>query len=257
MKARTLFFILVLLNAGLAAVLFWSLQQPVAPQAVPPDEHAGLVLLQGETAASLAQAQPASAAVAEPVAEPEPVASAPAASDAGGAGSAPVASVASVAAEVPAERRICMRWGDFTTTQWREARASLRLQFASVEIEEFLNEDKARYWVYLPPFDTQEQARAAVADLKARGVGDTFIIQEPGPQQLAVSLGLFSKKSMAEEFVARLKAKGIERIISKPHPQSRYISIVLREVPEDQKAALRALAGRFEKTALQVQACPR
>lgn len=257
MKARTLFAVLLLLNVALGAGFAWTQLRPAAPAPVAPEYQASRIQLEHEAPASAAQALPA---VVEPAKEtiaaeePPPVASAPPAS------AVVVASAAQASeapASAPAERLICLRWGDFTTAQWREARSALRLQLATLEIEEFLDEDKARYWVYLPPFDSQQAARQAVADLKSRGVADSFIIQEPGPQQFAVSLGLFSKKSMADELVSRLKSRGIERIISRPHPQSRYISIVLRDLPESQRGTIRTLAARFEKTTVQNQPCPR
>lgn len=259
MRSRTFFFLLLTINAALGGLLAWQLLAPPAATTAPAEEHVERVRLDSE--------MPASAAPASAVA----VASAPAAPG-GTAASAPAPAPvttppvevvdatppapASTPVAAPAAASLCARWGDFTALQWKEARAVVRAQLGSVEIEETLNEDKARYWVYLPPFDSQEAAKQAVADLRSRGINDTFIIQEPGPQQLAVSLGLFSKKAMAEEFVGRLRAKGIDRIVSKPHPQSRYISILIRGVPPAQKAQLRALAGGFEKTTVQIVPCP-
>ena len=252
MTSRTIFAVLVLVNLALGGALAWTVQQPAVTAAVPAEEHAERVRLADEPMASapMASAIVLAQTASEPVADP--AASAPAAS-----ASAPVVEpVATPVAAEPAPPQLCLRWGDFTTSQWREARNALRLQVGGLEIEETLNDDKARYWVYMPPFDSLEAARAAIADLKAKGVADTFIIQDGGPQQLAVSLGLFSKKAMAEEFVAKLKSKGVERIISKPHPQSRYISILVRNVAESSKAALKTLATGFEKTSVQQVPCP-
>lgn len=252
MKSRTIFTVLVLVNLALGGALAWSMQQSVAPAPLPAEEHADRVRLAGEAVASAPLAS--AAEVTELQSEPaSPEAASAAAASAVLAVAEPVATP--VAAE-PAARLLCLRWGDFTTSQWREARNALRLQMAGVEIEETLNEDKARYWVYMPPLDSVEAARQAVVELKGKGVADTFIIQDGGPQQLAISLGLFSKKSMADEFVARLKSKGIDRIVSKPHPQSRYISILVREVPENRKADVKAMAAAFDKTAVQQVPCP-
>lgn len=247
MKSRTIFTVLVLVNLALGGALAWTMQQPVAPAPLPTEEHAERVRLTGETVASAAQ-----------VSEAQPVPASPATASAAAASAVlPVAEpVATPVAAEPAARLLCLRWGDFTTSQWREARNALRLQMTGVEIEETLNEDKARYWVYMPPLDSVEAARQAVVELKGKGVPDTFIVQDAGPQQFAISLGLFSKKSMADEFVARLKGKGIDRIVSKPHPQSRYISILVRDVPEERRADVKAMAAGFEKTAVQQVPCP-
>lgn len=244
MKARSTFLVLVLINLVLAALLAWTVLMPPVAVALPPEEHADQVRLPDEAPASVAVASAAPVSVVD-------------------SSSAPPANVAVLAeaSAVPASaassttRLVCLRWGDFTTAQWREARNALRLQLGTIEIEEFLNEDKAKFWVYMPPFDSLEAARVAVADLKANGVVETFIIQDGGPQQLAISLGLFSKKAMAEEFASKLMAKGIDRVVSKPHPQSRYISILMRDIPEPQKATVRAMSAGFENTSVQELAC--
>lgn len=247
MKSRTLFVVLLVVNLGLAGALTWSLLRPKTAGQLPGEEHVESVHLLGEMVK-------ASAPVAKLVVKP--VASAPVASSV----IVPAVAESSIptASPVLAQKPVlaCLSWGDLSGKQWIEARLLLQKKLGRIDFEERMNEDKAKFWVYIPPAESLADARKAMEELKTKGFNDALIIQDSGPQQFAISLGLFSKKSMAEQFLAKLKAKDVTEAVNKPHPQSRYISVLMRNLAADQQAEIKKMASGFEKTTVQSVACP-
>lgn len=250
MKSRTLFWILAVINLLLAGAVAWSILQPEKPLSVPDEEHVAQVHLLSELPeASLAEAKPAVAS--EPIASPVE-ASAPSASAAISMASATIAS-----AEVAPAKPVlsCLMWADLSGRQWIEARLLLQKKLGRLDFEERMNEDKAKFWVYIPPADNLDAARSTLAGLKEKGITDALVIQDNSAQHLAVSLGLFSKKAMADQFIAQLKAKDVTGAIIKPHPQSRYISVLMRALTEEQLSEIKKLASSFEKTSMRPVKC--
>ncbi len=61
------------------------------------------------------------------------------------------------------------------------------------------------WWVRIPPDGTREYAERKGRELRALGVTEFFIVQEPGPNQYAVSLGLFKTEAAANQHLERLR----------------------------------------------------
>lgn len=70
-------------------------------------------------------------------------------------------------------------------------------------------EAPSSWWVNLPPAVSKAEAEARVAELRQLGVTDFFIVQEPGPNQFAVSLGLFKQEVQAQRLLEQLQGKGL------------------------------------------------
>ncbi len=65
------------------------------------------------------------------------------------------------------------------------------------------------FWVYLPPAADPDAVQKRVAELKQAGVSEYFVVQEKGPLQLAISLGLFNSRGPANTLVETMRGKGI------------------------------------------------
>lgn len=65
------------------------------------------------------------------------------------------------------------------------------------------------FWVFLPPAPDRAAARKRVAELKRAGITDYFVMQKQGPQQFAISLGVFNTRGPADNLVQSLRLKGI------------------------------------------------
>ena len=59
-------------------------------------------------------------------------------------------------------------------------------------------------------------------ELNLLGVSDTFIVQESGPNQNAVSLGLFKTENRARILLGQLRAKGVENAGIEPRMGTSY-----------------------------------
>ena len=71
-------------------------------------------------------------------------------------------------------------------------------------------EASASYWVFIPPLDTKQDVDKKTAELKKFNVPEFFVVQDSGPNNRAISLGLFSSKEAATARLEVLRAKGIK-----------------------------------------------
>lgn len=251
--------VLVLLVANLA-FLGWNFYQVwVPPEGAPPAaERAGKVnrmLLRHE----LETAQAAPPSVSSPgAAEPLDAATFPGPPDAGGTDSASDSSVvpgdgpasgqeregAPAGGGVDAER-YCYRVGplapDTPRAPWREKLAAVGGDL-SEEWEEV--ERPSRYWVYLPPRASVDEAREELARLRGEEVTD-FIRVMQGPMINAISLGLYSQERSAEQRMADLRERGFEPRLEVRYQNERRLWLVLQlpsaEVPWELPAGATAM----------------
>ncbi|MDD4977326.1 MAG: SPOR domain-containing protein [Gallionella sp.] len=103
----------------------------------------------------------------------------------------------------------CLEWSDFSGTDLKRANevlASLRLgsKLSQREIEYNIG-----YWVYIPPLKDKASITQKIAQLKARGVEEYFVLQEAGEWQHAISLGVFKSADAAQKFLESLAAKDV------------------------------------------------
>ncbi len=66
---------------------------------------------------------------------------------------------------------------------------------------------KKRFWVYLPPYDTRQEAVDEAGKLAALGVEDYFIIND-GRRDNAISLGIFNDKSDSDQRIKKITTLG-------------------------------------------------
>ncbi|WP_455205419.1 SPOR domain-containing protein [Kaarinaea lacus] len=75
------------------------------------------------------------------------------------------------------------------------------------------------YWVYLPSFDTWQDAKQKVNELEKQGMKDAFIMGR-GKMKNAVSLGLFKNKAASDRRLKQLQRLGI-----KPRVETQYSQV--------------------------------
>ncbi|HEC20255.1 MAG TPA: SPOR domain-containing protein, partial [Gammaproteobacteria bacterium] len=68
------------------------------------------------------------------------------------------------------------------------------------------------YWVYLPPSKSYQAAKRKVEALRKKGLTDLFIMGK-GSRKNAISLGLFKRKSTAEERFQQVKKLGLKAVL--------------------------------------------
>ncbi|MDR1647040.1 MAG: hypothetical protein LBR88_03260 [Zoogloeaceae bacterium] len=64
------------------------------------------------------------------------------------------------------------------------------------------------WWVFIPPAVNRSAAVKKTGELLALGIREYFIMPE-GPQQFAISLGIFSQEEAAKAYLATLRNKGV------------------------------------------------
>lgn len=105
----------------------------------------------------------------------------------------------------------CLRLTEVVVDDAARLEDLLTKQFSEFKVSRTaLKEASASYWVYIPPLANKKEADAKAAELKKLQVQEYFVIQESGPNNHAISLGLFSTRDAAESYLETLKGKKVK-----------------------------------------------
>ncbi|MEO8333148.1 MAG: SPOR domain-containing protein [Gallionella sp.] len=105
--------------------------------------------------------------------------------------------------------RVCLEWGEFSGAELKFASAALSDLKLGNKLERRQVEQVIGYWVYIPPLGSKAAINQKVAQLKARGVVDYFIVQDAGPWRNAISLGVFKTQEAAQNFLNVMRNKDV------------------------------------------------
>lgn len=220
------------------------IQALAVPEPAPPpvaESTAAPAPAAGPAAEAVAPAAAPAAAVADP--EPDVAEAAPAPSAPPAGAPLPSGEPAAAPAPAPTAPALCHAWGDLTASE--ADRLVQRLRRIGITPVRSRSEAPEAWWVRIPPQGSRAEAERRVVELNLLGVTDTFIVQEAGPSQHAVSLGLFKTESRARVLLGQLRAKGVEnagvepRMATSHHIQANVPSGELRIV-ESAAPGLRA-----------------
>ncbi len=192
-----------------AAVVARAPSAPEATAAAPPDTTTGNAPARAVTDdATLPAAQVAPEPAHPPAAEIAPAAE------------PPPAEPALVPAPSPAPPALCHVWADLGASE--ADRLAQRLRRIGITAARSRSETPEAWWVRIPPQRNRSEAERRVVELNLLGVSDTFIVQESGPNQNAVSLGLFKTENRARILLGQLRAKGVENAGIEPRMGTSY-----------------------------------
>jgi len=119
--------------------------------------------------------------------------------------------VALAPAVAPSGRTLaCIEFGGFNADETHRADQALAALDLGSRLSQRHADDQATYIVYLPPYKTKADADHAAAELKRIGVSDFFVIQDPGPFHLAISLGIFHSEEGAKGLATTLSQQGVK-----------------------------------------------
>ncbi len=156
----------------------------------------------------------------------------------------------------PAGAAVCLEWGKFSGTDFVRASAALASLNLGNKLAQRQVEYNSGYWVYIPPAKTRAAADKKIVELKALGVGDYFIMQEPGKWHNAISLGVFKTGEAAHKFLDSLKAKGVKAaVVGERQSKLRFTVFILRNLDVAVVAKVAALQQEFGGSELQSPAC--
>jgi cell division septation protein DedD len=110
------------------------------------------------------------------------------------------------------EGNACYEWGNFTESELNGALTLVNAFFIKNSVEQQAVSESTRYWVYKPPLASLEAANAKAREIKALGINDFFIVQEP-KMRYAISFGVFKQEEGANRLMAELRGKGINQLV--------------------------------------------
>ncbi len=159
-----------------------------------------------------------------------------------------------VAASVVASKLVCLRWSGFSTTQANTARN--RIKALGLNASESGGAENAKVWVYIPPLDSQDEARKRAKQVAEFGVDDYFVVNNGSKWQNAISLGLFSTREAAERRVAELRAKGVRSAIIRDKDDTlKPVTFILRNISEENRQKLVKAGSPFRGVELRETSC--
>lgn len=104
---------------------------------------------------------------------------------------------------------VCMEWGEFSGPDLARATAALSAMQLAGKLSQRQVELDRGYWVYFPPLGNKAAVNRKIAELKALGISDYFVVQAPGHWQNAISLGVFKTRVAAQNYLHGLNGKGV------------------------------------------------
>lgn len=116
--------------------------------------------------------------------------------------------MAELAAAKPGQP-VCLEWGDFSGPDLTRATAALSALQLAGKLSQRQIERDIGYWVYIPPLKNKAAANQKIAELKAMGVREYFVLQTSGHWLNAISLGIFKTRDAAQNYLNDLQAKGV------------------------------------------------
>ena len=109
----------------------------------------------------------------------------------------------------PAAPGSCIEWGGFSVAEAPRAEQVLAPLALGARLSQRRSEEKAGWWVFIPPQGSRAGAQKKTAELKSLGVDDYFVLQDEGSFRWAVSLGVFSSEEAARARLEALRARGV------------------------------------------------
>jgi hypothetical protein len=116
---------------------------------------------------------------------------------------------AAPASAMLAHTGVCLEWGEFSGTDLARATAALSTLQLGDKLGQREVEHNIGYWVYIPPLKDKVAVGQKIAQLKARGVQEYFVVTESSDWHNAISLGVFKTQEAAQGFLANLRTKGV------------------------------------------------
>jgi hypothetical protein len=109
-----------------------------------------------------------------------------------------------------AAQQACLAWPDLPVADADRLVALANKRYPGVTLSRStVAAEGSNNWVFIPPLPSKADAERKAGELKKLGVSEFFIVSEAGPNQYAISLGLFASEQGAKDLLEALKAKGV------------------------------------------------
>ncbi len=160
------------------------------------------------------------------------------------------------AAPVPPVKLSCMEWGEFSGTDLLRVEKALAAIKLGDRLKSRVVEYTSGYWVYIAPMKSRAEVEQKIAQLKARGVGDYFVVQEAGAWQNAISLGVFKTEEAAKKYLVKLQAQGVRTAsVGERASKLKFTVFALSHLENGLSSQVAALRRDFPDSELKLVPC--
>jgi len=105
---------------------------------------------------------------------------------------------------------VCLLLADLSIAETERLEGRLAEALPAFRAQRMADDGRTNYWIFIPPLPSKQDADNKVLELKRLGLPDLFVVQENGPNNRAISLGLFSTQEKASAQLAALRGKGVK-----------------------------------------------
>ena len=136
----------------------------------------------------------------------------------------------------------CLEWGAFVGGDAARAEEALALLALGARLSQRRVDERANYWVFMPPQGSRQAAAVKTGELKRLGIEDFFVVQEDPNFRFAISLGVFRTEEAARNRLEQLQAKGVRTAqVAAREMALQKIWFQVRDVPDALAAKLNEL----------------
>jgi len=156
---------------------------------------------------------------------------------------------------VKAASYACMEWGEFSGADLARATKALAALNLGDRLKRRTVEYDSGYWVYMPSLKNKAAVNRKIAQIKALGVEDFYVVNEPAPGNV-ISLGVFKTREAAVSYLASLKKKGIRTaIVGERKQKLKYIAFEFKRMETEAVAQLHKLQKDYAYSELKTLPC--
>lgn len=158
-------------------------------------------------------------------------------------------------AVVEAVAKSCMEWGEFSGTDLARATKALAALNLGDRLVQRTAEYASGYWVYMPPLKSKAAVNNKIGQLKALGVEDYYVVQEPKGTHM-ISLGVFKTHEAAKNYLESLQKKGVRTArVGERKRMLKFTVFEIKQADTDTAARLTALQKDFSDSELKTVPC--
>lgn len=151
----------------------------------------------------------------------------------------------------------CVQWGNFGAADLPKAQDAL---------DSLMLADRARktdvpvltsYWVFIGPLSSRSELEKRTAELNKLGIIEYLPIIETGRWRFSASLGVFRTEEAAKNYVAALRAKGVQSAQWGEREQRiTQTAFLFRDLTESQTSQLSGLKATYPGSDIRTLDCP-
>ena len=149
----------------------------------------------------------------------------------------------------------CVELGPIAAGDAARAEEAVTRIAAGLKVSQRRAEEPGRWWVYLPPLATRQEAVQRAAELRRQGIEDSSLINDDPQWRNAISLGIFRSEDAAAKRAEELRKRGVRGVEMAPREGAgTRVYVQLRDALEPVRGKLGELKESFPGT--EIRECP-